>query len=267
MTDEHFPASTLRAYAEGALADPDAVDDHLLDCAPCRRLVNDAAAEDPIVRQVRANLAHLPPQHPRAGQWRRLRVLLNAAPAARGAWLFAVLVALTGAVGMDLLGAPGGEAGAWWSQHGSALLLIAPLLPVLGVALCFGRLGDPAFEITASTAFGGLRLVLWRTVSVLLTTIPATLAVSAVTGRGSLSVWLLPCLALTAVTLALGSLFRLEAAATAVSASWLLLTSAPLFAHRVPVVLDRPMPLLWSALIAAGAAVVLIRRTELISRS
>ncbi|GAA2819244.1 hypothetical protein GCM10010470_63190 [Saccharopolyspora taberi] len=210
---------------------------------------------------MQANLAVLPPQFPRADRWRRLRVLLNAAPAARGAWLFAVVAALGGAVGMDLLAAPGGEAGQWWSRQGSALLLIAPLLPVLGVALGFGRLGDPACEITASTAFGGLRLVLWRTLSVLLTTVPATLLISAVTGRGTVAVWLLPCLALTAVTLALGSLFRLEAAAAVVAASWLLLTGAPLVAQRVPVVLDRPLPLLWAALIAASASTLLLRRT------
>ncbi|QUG99516.1 zf-HC2 domain-containing protein [Saccharopolyspora erythraea] len=261
MTHQHFPASTLRAYAEGALTDADAIEEHLLDCPSCRRLANESALDDPLVRQVRAGLTALPPQPPRPTRWRRLRVLLNSAPAVRGTWLFTVLATLAGAVAADLLGGPGGGVGPWWSEHGSALLLVAPVLPVLGVALCFGRLGDPAYEVTASTASGGMQLVLWRTLSVLLTTVPATVLVGAVTGRVTATAWLLPCLALTAVTLALGSLLRIEAAAAAIAVGWLVVAGGPLLADRVPVVLDRPLPLLWSALIAVSAFVLFLHRT------
>lgn len=261
MTHEHYPASTLRAYAEGLLPDAEAIEDHALECTACRRLINDAALADPVVRQARASLTVLPPQFPRPSRWRRLRVLLNAAPAIRGAWLVAVLVTLACAVGMDLFSVA--EPGGWWSEHGSALLLIAPILPVAGVALCFGRLGDPAYEITAGTALGGLPLVLWRTLSVLLTTVPATVVIGAVTGRTSAATWLLPCLALTGLTLALGSLFRLEPAAAAVAVCWLALAGGPLLGDQVPVLLDRPLPLLWSALIALSAAVLYLRRTSL----
>ncbi|MFI0465034.1 hypothetical protein ACH347_13235 [Saccharopolyspora sp. 5N102] len=260
MTHEHFPASTLRAYAAGLLPEADEVEDHALDCAACRRLINDAASGDPVVVQAQAGLVTLPPQFPRPSRWRRLRVLLNAAPAVRGAWLFAVLVALACAIGMDLLSIE--EPGGWWSQHGSALLLIAPILPVAGVALCFGRLGDPAYEITAGTALGGLPLVLWRTLSILLTTVPASAVLGAITGRTSIVGWLLPCLALTGLTLALGSRFRLEPVAAAVATAWLVLAGGPLVGDQVPVLLDRPLPLLWSSLIVLSAAVLYLRRTN-----
>ncbi|MDA3646030.1 hypothetical protein LZ318_05785 [Saccharopolyspora indica] len=255
----HFSASALRAYAAGRADEADEIEDHALGCAPCRQLINEAVADDPLLAQVRASLTSLPPQWPRPSRWRRIRVLLNSAPATRGAWLFAVLVALACAIGLDQLAPEEG----WWSQHGSALLLFAPVLPVLGVALCFGQFGDPAYEITAATPFGGLRLVLWRTMSVLLTTVPAAALVGALTGRASVTTWLLPCLGLTALTLALGSLFRLELVAVGVTVLWWLLTGAPLLNEQVPVLLDRPLPLLWSALIAASAAVLYLRRTRL----
>ncbi|MER7080968.1 hypothetical protein SAMN02982929_04382 [Saccharopolyspora kobensis] len=259
MTHEHFPASALRAYAAGQAAEADAIEDHALGCAPCRQLINEAAAGDPLLEQVRAALTPLPPQWPRPGRWRRIRVLLNSAPAVRGAWLFAVLLVLACAIGLDQIT----PEDSWWSQHGSALLLFAPVLPVLGVALCFGPFGDPAHEITAVTPFGGLRLVLWRTMSVLLTTVPAAALVGAITGRASVTTWLLPCLGLTALTLALGSLFRLEIVAVAVTATWWVLVGGPLFNEQVPVLVDRPLPLLWSALMAASATVLYLRRTRL----
>jgi hypothetical protein len=263
MTHQHFPASTLRAYAAGTHPEPEAIEDHVLDCPACRQLINDAVLDDPMVRQVRANLTELPAQLPRPSRWRRLRVLLNAAPAVRGAWLFAVLATLSGAVGLDLLSDSLGHPDSWWSQHGSALLLIAPILPILGVALSFGRLGDPAYEITATTAFGGLRLVLWRTLSILLSTIPAAVLVGAITGRASFTTWLLPCLALTALTLAFGSLWRLEPVAAVVAVSWLVLSGGPVLGDQAPVLLARPLPLLWAVLIALSLAVLYLRRKNL----
>jgi hypothetical protein len=260
MTHGHFPAPTLRAYAAGQAAEPEAIEEHALECAACRRLINDSTAGDPLLAQVRANLGALPPQWPRPSRWRRLRVLLNAAPSVRGAWLFAVAATLACAVGLDLLALGDGSS---WSRHGSALALFAPVLPVAGVALSFGRLGDPAYEITAGTPFGGLRLVLWRTLSILLTTVPASVVVGAITGRAAVVVWLLPCLALTALTLALGSLFRLEPVAAAVAVSWFVLAGAPMLDDRVPVPFDRPLPVLWSALIVLSLAVLYARRASL----
>jgi hypothetical protein len=277
MTNDewHVPASTLRAYTEERLADSDAwsVEAHVVECVHCRHMIGKAAEvgeASAIVQQVRFNLSgDLPPQgriRP-PGRWRRSWILLAAAPALRGAWLVAVLFALASTIGLDLISDGGRElfsednAFPWWTQHGSMLLLVAPILPALGVAMCYGPAGDPAHEITASTASGGLRLVLWRTLSVLLTTVPAAAMLGMASGRTSIATWLLPCVALTCLTLALGSALRLEVAGTSVAAGWLILVWAPLLVRRAPILLDPSLPAVWSAMIAISLIVLVTRRS------
>ncbi|MET9661403.1 zf-HC2 domain-containing protein, partial [Streptomyces sp. NPDC006510] len=93
------------------------------------------------------------------------RLLWSAGPALRGPWLLALLLVAVGALVLAY-GAGVGDTAR------PLLLVVAPMLPLAGVALSYGRHADPMHEITAATPSGGLRL-LTRTAAVLAVSIPA----------------------------------------------------------------------------------------------
>lgn len=147
---------------------------------------------------------------------RLARVLWAAGPAVRGAWplavLFVALGALALAYGADVDGAR------------PLLLAVAPVVPVLGVALSYGPHADPLHEITAATPSGGLRLLLTRTAAVLAVSLPLlTLAGVLLPGPGApgAAAWLLPGLALTLASLALAGYVGCRAAAAVTGGGWL----------------------------------------------
>ncbi|MGW5801493.1 hypothetical protein, partial [Streptomyces bacillaris] len=133
---------------------------------------------------------------------RAARVLWAAGPALRGAWAVALGVVVLGALGLSY--------GAGLGASVRPLLLVtAPVLPLAGVALSYGRHADPLYEVVTSTPSGGLRLLLVRAAAVLGVSVPAlTLAGAALppaAGGPGAAAWLLPGLALTLAALALGS--------------------------------------------------------------
>ena len=86
-------------------------------------------------------------------------------------------------------------------------LVLAPLLPVAGVAFAFGPHADPAYDLAQAAPTSSLRLLLLRTTAVLAVTF-------ALTGIGAVLVprlewtsaaWILPSLALTLTTIALST--------------------------------------------------------------
>ncbi|MFD5267441.1 zf-HC2 domain-containing protein [Streptomyces sp. NPDC058335] len=160
---------------------------------------------------------------PGTGRFPRLgRVLWAAGPAVRGAWSVAVLVVALGAVA---LGYGAGVAGAR-----PLLLALAPAVPVLGVALSYGPHADPVHEIAAASPAGGLRLLLTRTVAVLLVSLPLlTLAGLLLPGSGApgAAAWLLPGLALTLASLALAGYVGPRAGAAVTGGGWLCAVLAP----------------------------------------
>lgn len=142
--------------------------------------------------------------------------LVVATPALRRSWYVAVaLVVVLGLAAADR-NAPDPEASLL------TLLVTAPLLPVLGVALAYGPGSDPDHEATMSTPLAGLRLVLIRAVVVL------AVSTGALAVAGALSpvrspwawAWLLPSLATTAWTLALSARFVPRRAAGVVAGAW-----------------------------------------------
>ncbi|PWK81346.1 putative zinc finger protein [Lentzea atacamensis] len=253
MTVHHPGEQLLRRYARGDddIA-PDqlwAVESHLETCAPCRGRL----APEPIVAAVWADLAPLiesTPQMPRARGWRR-RVHGWVSPVA-GPWLAMILLVTAAAVALDQLSSAGGGV--------SLVLLIAPVLPVLGVAASWGRALDRAYELTASTPRAGLPLVFRRTASVLAVVVPGLMVASLLTGVGP-SRWLLPCLAFTTGTLALGTLVGVTRAAIALTAAWGVVIVAPTVAFsRTSVVLDLAATPLWAGVLVLGLAVIAVRR-------
>lgn len=142
----------------------------------------------------------------------------------------------------------------------SLVLLLAPVLPVLGVAASWSRGLDPAYELTASVPRAGLYLVLRRTASVLAVVVPALLVAGWLTGVTAAQ-WLLPCLAFTSATLALGGVVGVTRAAAGLAGLWALAVVAPsLVTSRTAVALQTGSLPGWGALLVLGTAVVIVRR-------
>ncbi|WP_405754077.1 zf-HC2 domain-containing protein [Streptomyces sp. NBC_00073] len=167
-------------------------------------------------------------------------------------WLAMVVSVTLLALLLDLVGTGSSEV--------SLVLLLAPVLPVLGVAASWSRGLDPAYELTASAPRAGLYLVLRRTASVLAVVVPALLVAGWVTGVTAAQ-WLLPCLAITSTTLALGGVVGVTRAAVALAAVWAAAVVAPtLVTSRTTFVLQTGSLPGWGLVLALGTAVVIARR-------
>ncbi|NUT51730.1 MAG: zf-HC2 domain-containing protein [Saccharothrix sp.] len=251
MTAYHPSEQMLSRYARGDDMAADqlwAVESHLESCAPCRGRL----APEPIATAVWADLVPLierTPQMPRTHAWRR-RVHGWVSPTA-GPWLAMILLVTAAAVALDQLGSGSGV---------SLVLLVAPVLPVLGVAASWGRALDPAYELTAATPRAGLPLLFRRTTSVLAVVVPGLTAASLLTGLGP-SRWLLPCLAFTVGTLALGALVGITRAAIVLIVAWVAAIVAPTIAFsRTSVALDLAATPVWAGVLVLGLAVIAVRR-------
>lgn len=222
MRGWHLDPETARRYASGAAGQVFAAsaEAHLVACAPCRELLVslvDRRRLDAIWDQV-VERVDTPQPGPVERLLRRIGVrpetarLLSATPSLRGSWLMAVASTLAFAV---IAAAQG--------PRGTLLFLtLAPLLPVAGVAVAYGRGVDPLYEIAAAAPYSGFRLLLLRSAAVVATTTVLAgaagllLPVSGWTGAA----WLLPALALTTLTLVLSVRFALLHAAAGVASTW-----------------------------------------------
>ncbi len=146
----------------------------------------------------------------------QLTRLVVATPALRRAWFVAI--------GLAMAVASGPLDGTDTRENLFGLLLLAPLVPVLGVSFAYGVEADPAHEMSVATPMRGLRLILTRS-AVVLTVSTALCSIIAVLAPGAPALafaWMLPALGLTAATVALMSAIAPRPAAAAVTASWVL---------------------------------------------
>lgn len=144
--------------------------------------------------------------------------LVAATPVLRWAWF--------AAVGVVLLFAASAGAQQW--QPGDQLavfLALAPVAPVVGVALAYGPQADRAHEVAVAAPLSGVRLLLVRTITVLVAACGLSLlTVLAAPTRGWLRLaWLLPALATTTATLALATRVDVRRAAAGVAGAWLVM--------------------------------------------
>ncbi|GAB2926431.1 zf-HC2 domain-containing protein [Streptomyces heilongjiangensis] len=266
MSVEHASTRTIEAYARGATGLPDdevwAVEAHLEVCPVCRdRLTAAVGAGVPAVASLvdavwsglepQVAAAPAPPSRRRRPAW-----LSRWATPAMVPWLAMAAAVTLAALLLDLLGgSPGpGSAGI------SPVLLLAPVLPVLGVAASWARGLDPAYELTASVPRAGLQLVLRRTVAVLAVVLPALLVGGWATGV-MVAQWLLPCLAFTTATLALGGVVGVTRAAVSLVAVWAAVIVAPTLADgRTAAALRTDGLPVWGLILALGLGVVIARR-------
>jgi hypothetical protein len=218
-SDWHASSDLLAAYARGRTNTVDAwsLETHLVSCSLCRAELAAALtpADHQLVRSVRHNVVGGLPQR------RTMLIRQHSRPlrwTLRPGALIAVAVAVFGAALLDLV--------AGRSDLGGGMLwLLAPAIPVVGVAVAAVNEDDPCWDAVLSTPSGMLRLILWRTLAVSAAALPLTAAagllrVAAGGEAGWNAAWLLPCLALTVTTLAAGAFVGVERAAGTVAALW-----------------------------------------------
>jgi hypothetical protein len=263
MSTEHASVRLIEGYVRGgaslAVDEVWALEAHLEACAVCRdRLSAAVAAGVPAVTSLVDTVwSALEPQlavtatMPRGRRWSaRLSGWMTPAMVP---WLSMVVGVTLLALLLDWLGTGSGEV--------SLVLLFAPVLPVLGVAASWSRGLDPAYELTASVPRAGLYLVLRRTASMLAVVVPALLVAGWVTGV-MVAQWLLPCLAFTATTLALGGIVGVTRAAIALAAVWAAVIVAPTLAtSRTTFALRTDGLPVWALILAFGIGVLIARRS------
>jgi len=139
--------------------------------------------------------------------------LLAATPSLRASWFIAGAVA----IGFSAWAASTGPRGML------LFLVVAPLIPLAGVAAAYGPWMDPMHEVARATPTSGIRVVLLRAAAVLVSTAvlmgAASLALPNV-DRGA-AAWILPSLSITLVCLALSTFVPVPWAAGAVTLLWL----------------------------------------------
>jgi hypothetical protein len=144
----------------------------------------------------------------------------------------------------------------------SVVLLVAPVAPLLPVVAAWNRRTDPAWELLAAAPRTGLWMLLRRTFAALAAVLPV-LAVSGWLTGNAPALWVLPGLAFTAGSLALGGLIGVDRAAVALAAVWSVGVVVPsLVLDRLPVVLTGGSWPVWAALTGVLSALVVARAAD-----
>jgi hypothetical protein len=239
MTPWHVSEDLAQRYASNAAPEPDAwsLEKHVESCGSCAVRVSAAVrrgAAGPVLADIRAAvlsaaapdtsrvpLRAVAKPRPRLGLL--ARALWAAGPALRGAWLVALVVVAAGALALGY--------GAGFDGARPVLLALAPALPLAGVAVSYGPYADPLHEIIASTPGGGLRLLLTRTLAVLLVSLPLLTVAGALLpasgGAPGAAAWLVPGVVLTLAALTLGSYVGCRTSTAVFGAGWLLSVAVP----------------------------------------
>jgi hypothetical protein len=219
----HIPEPMARAYVDGDVqgARAASIEAHVMTCESCRSLVGREVSTDrldAIWSGVQDEV-----DTPRASWAERLLSMVGlsdsdarlvaAAPSLRLSWFTALAAVLTFA--------------AWASQTGdrglALFLIVAPIVPMIAVAGAYGPWIDPTYEVSVSSSYPTLRLLLLRSAAVVATS--ALLAGGAslfVPDARVAAAWVLPCLALVSVTLVLSRWLPLLWAVGVVAASYAL---------------------------------------------
>ncbi|WP_066951990.1 anti-sigma factor family protein [Microtetraspora fusca] len=220
----HMDGGLATRYADGDLDATLAasVEAHLLACAQCRGLL---APQVPRARLDRvwdeiAEAVDSPVPGPFERLLRLVGVrdhtarLLAAAYSLHLSWISAGALVLLFAV----LAA---RETTRWGLVG--FLALAPIVPVAGVGLAYGRGADPAYEIGLAAPYSAFKVMLMRAAAVLVTSaLPALVIGFALLGQNwTVAAWLLPALALTSLSLVLSRWFEPAHCALAVSILWL----------------------------------------------
>ncbi|MFI6482730.1 zf-HC2 domain-containing protein [Nonomuraea sp. NPDC050663] len=209
----------IEPYLRGELSPVQAmaVDAHLAACEKCRNAV--PYAEDWLARSWAGieELVDRPRLRPvtrllrAAGVPEHVAVFLAATPALARGWLVAVGLVSTFAVLAARL-----------TESPDALLfflVLAPVLPLSGIALAYGPRVDPVYETQAATPMAGSRALLLRAVAVLIAALVLTGAATPFLPSMA-AAWLLPALVLALASLALSARLAPLMSAGLLAAGW-----------------------------------------------
>jgi hypothetical protein len=267
----HLPGELIERYATGHLAPVQvmSVETHLARCAACREAVPydeewlaggweriEDLVDRPSLRPA-ARVLH------RAGVPDHLATFLAATPTLARGWLVAVGVVLAFAVAAAHLVRQDPS----WAAHAPVpFLAIAPVLPIAGIALAYGRRVDPVHELQAATPMAGSRVLLLRALAVLVPAVVLT-AVAAPflpSPHWLAAAWLLPALALTTGTLALSTRVSPRLAVAALVTAWLgTLTAGGGLAGHVLSLFSPTAQAVYGTAALILAALVYLRRAHL----
>ncbi|HEX4976660.1 MAG TPA: zf-HC2 domain-containing protein [Nocardioides sp.] len=265
-TPWHLDDTLAERYADGTLGTvlTASVEQHLTACADCRALLTphvdaprlDAVWADVLERVEQPHRSWLERILCRAGMDHATARLVAAAPSLRGAWVMGTTLVLALAL-----------VAGYVATNGVGLYLaLAPLMPMLGVALAYGPMSDPAHELAVATPYSQLRLLALRTAFVVTTTlVPAAVAGLLLPGSPYLAVvWLLPALALTVGTVALSTRVAPHLAAVALGIAWLTVSLRALAPRRDPLLAtSSPVLLTCTVVLVVAAAFLYARRRDL----
>lgn len=190
----------------------------------------------------------------------RLRVpatdatLIATAPSMRSAWLAALALAVLFPV----------LATAWRGTGLADLfLLLAPLVPVAGVALSYSEYVESALEQEAAAPYSPLRLVLLRTLAVLVVCVPLLVVAGAFVPGDVTWLWLLPALGFTAVVLGVSTWTEPTRAAGAIALLWVAAVGRAAWRGDTGVLLSDVLLVVYLAAAAAGVFVLVLRTRRL----
>jgi hypothetical protein len=261
----HIDAELARRYVEdripGGLAV--SVEQHLQRCAYCRAELRPLASAERMDAVWGAVLERV--QAPRVGLLerllRRMHVdastarLVSVTPMLRTSWAAGTVMVLL----LALLAAGADRQAVWF------LLVLAPVLPVAGVALTFGSAADPTQEVVAATPYSAVQLLALRTAIVVTSTfLPTALAAALMpVGAWLATAWLLPALALTAGTVALSTRLDAHVAASALTTGWLALVMLGVSQHDPFFPADPSVQLGSLAVLMLATAVLVYRGRDL----
>jgi len=231
----HVAEADLAGYAAGTLATvPSAsIEAHLMVCGRCREVLSHATAverdlawqrlSDTIDRPTSTLVERLARQHGLA------RSAVATPPMLQAAMVAATMIVLVPLVTAVLAG----------RASTLAVLVLAPLAPMIAVALAYRPWSDPAGEITLATPTAGLRLVAMRAMLVSVSALVVSVGILLLADTwfdvpsGLAFAWCLPGLALAALVLLAGTT-RLNplSVAAGLSLAWVVVLMLTATAHR-----------------------------------
>ncbi len=266
----HAPPDMLTRFATEPQSLSDAVassiEQHMLSCAECRRAVA-SAISDAEPRWLADSWAAVVDgvDQPRAGLLERCLVRLGVPiesarlAAASGPMRLALFVSVVMLATVAVLASRS-------EDSVGPFLGVAPLVPLVGVAMAFSPIADPGGEAGRAAPLGGFKVLAHRTVAATVPSVLVTILASfTVPDVGVAWRWLLPGLALAGVVAALATWIRVHVAVGIAAIGWplLLIVFARLDARR-DVVDTAPFSgtgqIVAGLLVAATAAMVFARR-------
>jgi hypothetical protein len=261
----HLTPAQAHEYAHHRSDDVTAmsVEAHITRCAPCRDLL---PADEAWLARSWADLRDVV-DRPRRGPVEALlsslgvgegtAKLLAATPGLYRAWLLATVVVLAAS-----------RAAAHHLPLGSLMFsFTAPVVPLVGVALAYGRGVDPAHTLTSVTPLAGQRLLFLRTCAVLVPALALCTAASLMLPSShapwASAFWLLPALTLVAGSLVLSRWLHMGAASAVMGLLWLLALGALVTSSdATPLQLLAPQAQVWWAGALATLLVAILWRVR-----